>query len=163
VQYNIDCGQLDVWKITMEDPTPTLSSVRKRTGQLSGLQIMFAAILAIGLILGLNFTSLISSSQPLQRLHQQVTEEIDVLRQEQVALIRERDNVQSDAFVEQWARSDGKMVRPGEVLVNPVPSAAIEVESTDSQAIVQVDTLPPDPIGWHLWWQLFFDGPPPAF
>ena len=34
---------------------------RKRTSQLSGLQIMFAAILAIGLILGLNFTRLFSA------------------------------------------------------------------------------------------------------
>jgi cell division protein FtsB len=147
----------------MEDPTPTLSSIRKRTGQLSGLQVMFAAILAIGLILGLNFTSLISSSQPLQRLHQEVTDEIEVLRLEQAVLIRERDNVQGDAFVEQWARSDGKMVRPGEVLVNPVPSAAIQTQQTDSQTLVQVDTLPPEPVGWHLWWQLFFDGPPPVF
>ncbi|MBL8162283.1 MAG: hypothetical protein JNJ61_09885, partial [Anaerolineae bacterium] len=41
---------------------------RRRTGQLSGLQVMFAAILAIGLILGLNFTSLITAGRPLQEL-----------------------------------------------------------------------------------------------
>ena len=78
---------------------------RKRTGQLSGLQIMFAAILAIGLILGLNFTSLIASGQPLQELYQQVNGEIDKLQQEQAALIQERDFAESDAFVAQWARS----------------------------------------------------------
>lgn len=115
---------------------------RKRTGQLSGLQIMFAAILAIGLILGLNFTSLIASGQPLQELYQQVNGEIDKLQQEQASLIQERDFAQSDAFVAQWARSEGKMVMPGEVLVVPVPSGA-QAESTPSpEPSVEIETRP---------------------
>ncbi|MEO8606690.1 MAG: septum formation initiator family protein [Chloroflexota bacterium] len=136
---------------------------RKRTGQLSGLQIMFAAILAIGLILGLNFTSLIASGQPLQELYQQVNGEIDKLQQEQSALIQERDFAQSDAFVAQWARSEGKMVMPGEVLVVPVPSGAQAEATAAPEPTVEIETRPPEPEPWQVWWAMFFDSPPPKF
>ena len=136
---------------------------RKRTGQLSGLQIMFAAILAIGLILGLNFTTLIASGQPLQELYQQVNGEIDKLQQEQAALIQERDFAQSDAFVAQWARSEGKMVMPGEVLVVPVPSGAQAETTPAPEPTVEIETRPPEPEPWQVWWAMFFDSPPPKF
>jgi cell division protein FtsB len=136
---------------------------RKRTGQLSGLQIMFAAILAIGLILGLNFTSLIASGQPLQELYQQVNGEIDKLQQEQAALIQERDFAQSDAFVAQWARSEGKMVMPGEVLVVPVPSGEQAEATPAPEPTVEIETRPPEPEPWQVWWAMFFDSPPPKF
>jgi cell division protein FtsB len=136
---------------------------RKRTGQLSGLQIMFAAILAIGLILGLNFTSLIASGQPLQELYQNVNDEIERLQQDQAALIQERDFAESDAYVAQWARSEGKMVLPGEVLVIPVPSG-VQVEATPiAMPTVAIETSPPEPEPWQVWWAMFFDSAPPKF
>ena len=136
-------------------------SERKRTGQLSGLQIMFAAILAIGLILGLNFTTLIASGQPLQELYQQVNGEIDNLQKEQAALIQERDYAQSDAYVAQWARSEGKMVKPGEVLVIPVPSGDQAEATPVAEPTVEIETRPPEPEPWQVWWAMFFDSPPP--
>ena len=134
---------------------------RKRTGQLSGLQIMVAAILAIGLILGLNFTTLIASGQPLQELYQQVNGEIDKLQQEQASLIQERDFAESDAFVAQWARSEGKMVMPGEVLVIPVPSGGQAEATPAPEPTVEIETRPPEPEPWQVWWAMFFDSPPP--
>jgi cell division protein FtsB len=138
-------------------------SDRKRTGQLSGIQIMFAAILAIGLVLGLNFTKLVSTGQPLQQLYNQVTTEISRLQQEQGDLIRERDYVRSDAFVESWARSEGKMVKPGEMLVIPVPEAGAAEATPEPVPNVPVETTPPKLENWQLWWQMFFDSPPPQF
>ncbi len=136
---------------------------RKRTSQLSGLQIMFAAILAIGLILGLNFTRLFSAGQPLQQTHNQITAEIAQLEKDQSDLMRERDYVQSDAYVESWARDEGKMLLPGEHLVIPVGSQ-ISAESTAEPApITTVQTTPPEPPDWQLWWGLFFDSQPPQF
>ncbi len=138
-------------------------SERRRTAQLSGLQIMFAAILAIGLILGLNFTSLIASGQPLQELHQQVNSEIERLQQDQAALIQERDFAESDAYVAQWARSEGKMVLPGEVLVVPVPSG-VQVQAVPvAEPTVAIETRPPEPEPWQIWWAMFFDSAPPKF
>jgi cell division protein FtsB len=137
---------------------------RKRTGQLSGLQVMFAAILAIGLILGINFTTLVASGQPLQLLYQQVNSEIEQLQREQAALIQERDFAQSDAYVARWAREEGKMVLPGEVLVIPVPSVAdAEATPTVTEPSVAIETRPPEPDPWQVWWGLFFDSPPPRF
>ena len=150
----------------IESSKPKRRPDRRRTGQLSGLQVMFAAILAIGLILGLNFTTLVSTGQPLQQLYNQVNTQIQNLEQEQGDLIKERDYVRSDAFVESWARDEGKMARPGETLIIPVPAQA-DVEATpepapDTQQIA-VDTQPDQPENWQLWWSLFFDSPPPKF
>lgn len=122
---------------------------------------MFAAILAIGLILGLNFTSLVSAGQPLQQLHEQVIGEIDRLELDQAGLIRERDFVQSDAYVESWARDEGKMVRPGEVLVIPVPSQLLAEATPEVQPVIPVTTGAAQPGNWELWWALFFDTAPP--
>jgi len=138
---------------------------RQRTRQLSGVQVMFAAILAIGLLLAINFSSRIAASQPLQEAYARVQAEIEALRREQAELIRQRDYVRSDAYVEKWARSEGKMVRPGEVLVIPLPvSAPAETPPTPSpdQMQVVVETAPPRPEPWKLWWALFFDSPPPS-
>src|SRR6185369_18077451 len=127
-------------------PEKPKRSERKRTSQLSGLQIMFAAILAIGLILGLNFTRLFSAGQPLQQTYNQITSEITQLEKDQADLTRERDYVQSDDYVESWARDEGKMMLPGEHLVIPVGSqnsAESTPEPADQQTAVQ--TTPPEP------------------
>jgi cell division protein FtsB len=137
---------------------------KKRGGQLSGVQVMFAAILSIGLILAINFSTRISAGQPLQEAFNRVRAEIEQLRAEQAELTAQRDYVQSDAYVERWARDDGKMIRSGERLVVPVPSG-VSLETTPAPPISfeDVRTTPDEPEPWELWWQLFFDSPPPEF
>ena len=122
---------------------------------------MFAAILAIGLILGLNFTNLVSSGHPLQQKFNQLKTEISGLEHEQADLIRERDYVQSDAYVDTWAHDEGKMVRPGQVLMVPIPSASIVEATLEPPPQIAVETTAPEPENWKLWWSLFFDSPPP--
>lgn len=134
---------------------------RQARNQLSSVQITFAAILALGLILAINFSSRIAAGQPLQEAYNRVVAEIDTLTQEQATLIAERDYAATDAYVENWARNEGKMIRPGEVLIVPVPSGTTIQEETVSQPQVAVDTTPPEPEPWTLWWSLFFDSPPP--
>jgi cell division protein FtsB len=138
--------------------------VRRRTGQFSGVQVMFAAILSIGLFLAIDFSSRITASQPLQQAYERVQTEIEQLRQEQEALVRERDYVRSDAYVALWARSEGKMIQPGEVLIVPVPSGIeFEVTPTPQIPFEDIQTTPPEPDTWTVWWNLFFDSPPPKF
>ncbi|MBL8116013.1 MAG: hypothetical protein J0L63_00880 [Anaerolineae bacterium] len=144
-------------------PEKPKRSDRKRTGQLSGLQIMFAAILAIGLILGLNFTSLVSAGQPLQQKYNQLKLEIERLELEQANLIQERDYVESDAYVEAWAHDEGKMVRPGERLIVPVGEPQSAQSTPQPEETVLVQTMPPQAESWQLWWSLFFDSSPPQF
>lgn len=135
---------------------------RKRGGQISGVQVMFAAILSIGLILAINFSSRISAGQPLQEAYNLVNKEIGDLQEKQATLTAQRNYVMSDAYVESWAHDDGKMVRDGEILVIPVPSGA-EVNTTPTPAVNvnAVQTTPDQAPTWNLWWELFFDSPPP--
>jgi len=135
---------------------------RKRTGQISGVQVMFAAILGIGLILAINFSARITAGQPLQAAYSRVATEISSLKDQQAQLTAQRDYVLSDTYVEQWAHSDGKMVRPGEVLVVPVPSGADAAATAEPQVSLEdVHTTPDQTQPWVLWWQIFFDSPPP--
>jgi cell division protein FtsB len=136
---------------------------RKRTGQLSGVQVMFAAILAIGLLLAINFSSRIAAGQPLQEAYDRVQAEIEALRQEQGRLIAERDYALSDSYVERWARDEGKMVREGEVLIIPVPITDNTQPTPTIVPSVAVETTPPPPEPWRVWWALFFETAPPEF
>jgi hypothetical protein len=135
---------------------------RKRGGQISSVQVMFATILSIGLILAINFSSRISEGQPLQEAYNRVRDEIDTLQAEHARLTALRDYVLGDPYVEQWARSDGKMVLPGEVLIVPVPSGTSAEATQEPQFnIDSFSAEPSQPQPWLLWWQIFFDGPPP--
>lgn len=143
-------------------PRPPVQ-IKKRTGQFSGVQVLFAAILTIGLFLAIDFSGRISAGRPIEQAYQQVSTEIARLDQEQADLIAQRDYVRSDAYVALWARTDGKMVLPGERLVIPVPSnAGIVPTPTPNFMPQEVITSLPGPDPWALWWGLFFDGPPPA-
>jgi cell division protein FtsB len=143
---------------------PQRPVVRRRTGQFSGVQVMFAAILSIGLFLAIDFSGRITASQPLQEAYARVQTEIDQLRREQEDLIRERDYVRSDAYVSLWARSEGKMIQPGEVLIVPVPGdMGVELTPTPQVFVDEIRTAPRQPDTWMLWWNLFFDSPPPDF
>ena len=84
--------------------------------------------------------------------------------QEQQDLIEELSYVKSDAYVEYWARDEGKMIRDGEVLIMPKSSGATEAQRKRSTVpLVEFQTTAPEPANWELWWALFFDGEPPKF
>lgn len=137
---------------------------KRQSGQLSGIQVMFAAILAVGMVLGISLSTRIASSQPLHEGLGVIETEIAGLEQEYVSLLAERDYALSEAYVEQWARSDGKMVRQGEILVIPVP-LGIQEQTENEQPLnfVESETVEPEPEIWERWWSLFFDSSPPEF
>lgn len=129
---------------------------------INGIQVMFAAILAIALILTINFSSRIADNRAFQEVYARVQTEIDNLGVEQERLTALRDYSMGDAYVEAWANAEGKMVRPGEVLVIPVPMGnSIENAPTASVDLAEVRTAPDEIAPWQVWWALFFDNPPP--
>lgn len=143
---------------------------RKSRQQLSSTQVMFAVILAIALMLAVQFSSRINSERSLTQIRNTVQEEIEFLQAEQAGLIDDLAFVQSDAYVEQWARAEGRMVRDNMVLVVPMqssvalPDAQVQTEEILSfPDDIQVETTLPDPEPWQLWWALFFDAPAPEF
>ncbi len=61
--------------------------------------------------------------------------------------------VQSAGFVDDWARTEWKMVKPGETGVVPMlPEASIA-----PQARPQEESLSSGGSRWREWWGLFFD------
>jgi cell division protein FtsB len=149
----------------MSDYPDDLSSStprRHNRQQISSLQIVFAAILSVGLLLVINFSGRIARGQQTETEHQRLQATIDVLEQQKIDLLKERDYAASDASVEHWAHTEGKMVRDGEILVIPIPAGIIE-PTAPPPAPVLITTPAPEPETpkWHLWWNLFFDGEPP--
>lgn len=136
--------------------------IKRQPAPISSVQVMFAMILSIGLLLAINFGSRLNESQPVQAEYDRILEEIAQLEREQIELIAQRDYVDSDVYVERWARDNGKMRREGETLIIPVPSGG-SVEATPlPQLSAEVQTTPPDDPAWMLWWSLFFDSLPPG-
>lgn len=138
--------------------------------QLSSTQVVFAVILAIGLMLAINFSNRIVDDRRLQSVQSAVEQEIELLRREQSNLIEQLAYAESDAYVEAWAHSEGKMVRENETLVVPIPAAngqaattasAQDTASVANSSEVDVETTLPEPASWQLWWGLFFDVAPP--
>ena len=141
----------------------TVLSRRRDTGRrLTSIQLILAVALTIGLILALNFSSRIKLDRDLGRIHDEFIHEIDLLLAEQKSLIVELNYVKSDAYVEFWARDEGKMVREGEVLILPQSLGLQDNAPASARRLVDFETTLPEPANWELWWALFFDGPPPA-
>lgn len=123
---------------------------------------MFSVILAVGLILTINFSTRIAAGRPLLEAYEEVQREITELEAEQVRLIAERDYALNDYYVEQWARGRGKMVRAGEKLIIPIPSQTTIMATPIPMEIGVFDPGYDQPDNWELWWSLFFDSPPPT-
>src|SRR3954452_19787312 len=125
--------------------------------QLSSMQIVFGSILAISLLLAINFSGRIAAGRAIDVKRDELEASISALEAKATALHAELNYINSDDFVEHWARTEGKMVKGDEVLVGPVPA-----RTTPEPIATSVITLPasdqqPESKSWKLWWQLFFD------
>jgi hypothetical protein len=127
------------------------------------MQIVFAAILSIGLLLVINFSGRIARGQQMDNERRRLQATIYVLQQQKIDLLKQRDYAASDAAVEHWAHTEGKLVREGEVLVIPIPSHSSEPTPVPPAPVLaaSVPQGPQEAPRWHLWWNLFFDGKPP--
>ena len=127
----------------------------------SNIQIVFGAILAISLLLAINFSGRIAAGHKVESEHENLLHQISTLGAQATALKGEYNFVNSDAFIEIWAHGEGKMVKDGEVLVVPVPGVATP-QPTPTPFPVDLSLAPtPQAQSWELWWRLFFDAPPP--
>lgn len=125
------------------------------------MQIVFGAILAISLLLAINFSGRIAAGRRIEAERGELMGSIATLEAQATALHTELNFVNSDAFIEQWARRDGRMIRDDEMLVVPVP-AQTTPRPAPTVAVVPATSEESAPQNWQLWWQLFFDSPPPT-
>ncbi len=129
---------------------------------LSNIQIAFSAILAISLLLAISFSGRIAAGHKVQSERDVLVGDISTLGAQATALKGEYDYVNSDAFIENWAHGEGKMVKPGEVLIVPVPGVATPQPTPTPLPQTFLPTPTPASNQWQLWWRLFFDAPPPS-
>lgn len=141
---------------------------RTRRQQISSLQIVFVSMLAIGMLLAINFSARIRRGQQIEELRGQIQATIDIEQTRNAQLRATQAYVASDEAVAEWAHGEGKLVRPGEVLVIPVPGEVTATPPPPDRPVLVDDPAPEtaeresDP-PWELWWGLFFDNPPPEW
>jgi cell division protein FtsB len=99
------------------------------------------------------------------RLAQDLREEIAELEQavatqEAIAayLTATLEYVQTDTYVEEWAREEARMAKPGEVVVIPVGTleAANPPATPEAQPQGDAAAIPEDKPFWVVWWEAFF-------
>ena len=135
---------------------------RRGQQQITSLQIVFALILSIGLLLVINFSGRIARGQQMETERRKLQATITVLEAQKIELRKEFNYASSDASVEHWAHTQGKMVRDGEMLVIPIPAGITEPTPVPPAPVLIATPIPePSAPNWHLWWNLFFDGAPP--
>ncbi len=140
----------------MKTDQETTRIIRRSRQQLSSLQIVFAAILAIGLLLVINFSGRIARGQQMEAERVRLQATLTVLEQRQIELKKERDYAASDASIEVWAHTEGKMVRDKEVLVIPIP--AVTTIATFGDQFTLRDYNAPDTVNTGetlavtFWW-----------
>jgi cell division protein FtsB len=115
------------------------------------LWLLLAVVLGI-LILG-DLNRRMSDARRLERDSQQLATEVRSLEAENQGLQTQVAGATTDAMVEEWARSQARMVQPGERLIVPVPSDPNGPTPTP---------IPEDqierPSNWDVWWALLFGG-----
>jgi cell division protein FtsB len=123
---------------------------------LSNLQIVLIALAVVGGRLIIDFSQRILEGQSKVAEQRYLEAEIASLTQKQQKLEADKAYYSSPAYIEAWAHDQGKMVRDGEILVIP----QYDQYTQPGIAVTSSETIKPSPI-WHIWWSLFFDGPPP--
>ncbi|MGF1503760.1 MAG: hypothetical protein ACFB51_01285 [Anaerolineae bacterium] len=149
----------------MSDDTSSQSPPRRRL-PLSNIQILLIPILIFGGMLILDFRQRVVEGQEKLVEQEALEAQIARLEAERLELEAQKTYFSSPAFVTDWAHSEGKMVRPGEVLVVPmIEGQPIDLPALPPMAPPSVDE-PEQPAETDLsplsvWWSLFFESSPP--
>lgn len=126
-------------------------------GRIAAGAVIVIAVLVVGAI-GWAFVEQLSLAQELRGEARKLEGMVATREAERDALTATLAYVQSDAYVEEWAREEMKMAKPGEVVVIPVVSAErAEPESTPAAEgdDGQLDVPDSRPF-WVVWWEAFF-------
>ena len=114
------------------------------------------AITILGIILlaylVLDFNSRMANMRNLNAQRDRVATQLSELEHEQARLATQIAFATSDAAVIQWAYEDGRMVRPGDNPIIPLPPAESTPIPPPAPAITQ-----PVVDNWQIWMWLFVD------
>jgi cell division protein FtsB len=133
---------------------------KKRTPQFPLTQFIAIIVITISLFLVVDFARRTAATYNIKNEESRLEEQVAAAQSRHHALQAQLRYVQSDAYVEEIARTQLKWVRPGEIAVvvmatpqpTPLPSADDQPAAAD---------VPPPQSPWQAWWLRFFDSPPP--
>jgi cell division protein FtsB len=132
---------------------------RQRTVHFTQIVTIVAATMAISMIV--DFGRKAAANYRVRREEIGLEQEIAAERAKHEALLARREYVQTDEYVEYVAREELKWVKPGEIVVVPIPLAREPLPTPEASP------APTEPLQieshWHEWWALFFDRPPIEF
>jgi cell division protein FtsB len=125
-------------------PTQSSTPASSTPSSLRNKLLIAAAILVFLLVFG-ELWRRISQAAELRTLEHQIGGQVTQLAQESDRMATLIAKAQSDEAVAAWARDEGKMILPGEILVQPIaPTAAAATPEP-----------PEDPVGvvpnWRVW------------
>lgn len=122
-------------------------------------QILVLLAVAAGLFIAIDLNRRAQAGRLVGVGEDDLRAEIEGESTRQVQLKATATYVQSDYYVESYARNEGSYVLPGEVRVVP-----LMVEGTPEPT--RVPAPQPDPAGralpWQAWWRLLTDAPQPT-
>ncbi|HEY5983014.1 MAG TPA: hypothetical protein VIU38_06030 [Anaerolineales bacterium] len=111
---------------------------------------VFAGLLILVLMV-MDFNSRLERLNILRRQEAVVSTQATHAMQTQVALQTQVAYAQSDQIVNEWARTEGHYVQPGDQPVVPV-----EVPGGAPEALASPTPYPTEIPNWQVWWNLFF-------
>ncbi len=108
------------------------------------------AVLLLVLLM-MNINSRLSEYFRLSSERDALSTEVGYARATKVALDTQAAYATSDQAVEDWARDEAHMARPGDKVIIPVTPAG-----ETPQPVVEVTPTPTTVEDWQVWWALFF-------
>jgi cell division protein FtsB len=112
--------------------------------------IGLVAVLLLVLLM-MNINSRLSEYFRLSNERDRLGTEVAYSRATKVALDTQVAYATSDRAVEDWARDEAHMARPGDKVIVPVTPA-----NETPQPVIQVTPTPTTVENWQVWWALFF-------
>ncbi len=127
-----------------------------RFGIALGAGILFVVLVVGGVAWA--FLQQVTLAQQFRGQTRRLEQTVATQRAEQAYLTATLTYVHTDAYVEQWAREEAKMAKPGEVVVIPVGEG--EEPPPPTPEAEPVGTAPPSESRpfWEVWWEVLTGG-----
>ena len=131
----------------------------KNAPLIDGTQFIGIVVMTITVLLIVDFGRRATTGYYIAQAEEQLKAEIAIELGRQAQLKERLDYVESDEYVEKWAREKAHMIRPGDQPLILVTGKAPLVLASAAEHSTPTGTPQPEP-PWHQWWRLFFDTEP---
>jgi cell division protein FtsB len=132
---------------------------KKRVFQFPFTQFVAIVVITVCLFLVIDFGRRTASNYQIRAEETRLENDLAASQDRHTALQVRLTYVQSDAYVEEIARTQLKWAREGETVVVVMPTPQAHQAQADGQPAAINGVVPESP--WQAWWLLFFGILPP--